>query len=86
MNTVARQTGKSPLLRGTLTESRRRTGVRFQYLQEVVAELRKVVWPTREQTTRLTLLVIAVSVAVGIFLALADIGFDQLFSRLILGS
>ena len=82
---MARQTGKSPTLRGTLTEPRRRTGARFQYLRGVVAELRKVVWPTREQATRLTLLVIAVSVAIGIFLALADIGFDRqlmLFERL----
>ena len=85
MSTVARQTGKSPSLRGTLTEPRRRTGVRFQYVREVVAELRKVVWPSREQATRLSLLVIAVSVVIGIFLALADVGFNQLFSRVILG-
>jgi preprotein translocase subunit SecE len=46
-----------------------------RFLEESVAELRKVSWPTLEQTRNLTVLVFAVSVAVGVFVAV----FDQLF-------
>ena len=53
-------------------------GVRF--FGEVVSELRRVTWPTREETTRLTILVLVVSVAIGIFLGVVDIGFARFFS------
>ena len=41
------------------------TGLR-RYLVESWAELKKVAWPTRETVIRLTLLVLAVSVAIGV--------------------
>jgi preprotein translocase SecE subunit len=43
-----------------------------QYLTEAWSELRKVAWPTRQTVTNLTLIVIAVSVAVGIYIAILD--------------
>ncbi len=51
---------------------------RFSYFREVIGELKKVVWPTREETRRLTIMVIIVSVAVGIFLGAIDLGFTRL--------
>jgi preprotein translocase subunit SecE len=48
------------------------------YFGEVIAELKKVVWPTREETKRLTILVIIVAGAIGIFLGVADYGFTRL--------
>jgi preprotein translocase SecE subunit len=48
-------------------------GIR-QYLTEAWSELKKVAWPTRETVTNLTLIVIAVSIAVGAYIALLDIG------------
>jgi preprotein translocase SecE subunit len=53
------------------------TGVR-RYLVESWAELKKVAWPTRETVIRLTLLVIAVSVAVGIYISVLDRIFNSL--------
>jgi len=50
------------------------------YIREVISELRKVVWPTREETRRLTTMVIAVAVTVGIFLGAIDLGFTHLVS------
>lgn len=44
----------------------------INFLKEVKEELGKVVWPTREQTIRYTVLVIIVAVAVGVFLGLLD--------------
>lgn len=43
------------------------------FLTEVRTELRKVVWPTRQQTLKLTALVIGVSALLGLYLSLLDI-------------
>ena len=53
------------------------------FVREVMGELRRVTWPTRDETMRLTLMVIAVSAAVGIFLGAIDMGFTRLFSVLL---
>ncbi len=53
------------------------------FLQEVVAELRKSVWPSREETARLTAIVIALAVVIGFFLGGLDRLFAELFNRLI---
>ena len=47
-------------------------GIR-QYLAEAWSELKKVAWPTRETVTNLTLIVIAVSIAVGAYIAVLDV-------------
>ena len=47
-----------------------------QYLKEVRVELGKVNWPTRQQTIRYTYVIIAVSLALAIFLG----GLDYIFS------
>ncbi|MBI2017734.1 preprotein translocase subunit SecE [Candidatus Daviesbacteria bacterium] len=44
----------------------------IEFLKEVQEELNKVVWPTREQTLRYTVLVVIVAVVVGILLGGLD--------------
>jgi len=44
----------------------------IKFLKEVQTELKKVAWPTREQTLRLTALVIGVSLAVGLYVGILD--------------
>ncbi len=44
----------------------------FNFLKEVKEELNKVVWPTRDQTIRYTILVIVVAVVVGAILGGLD--------------
>ena len=56
------------------------TGLRF--FGEVVSELRKVTWPSRQETTRLTMLVLVVSVIIGAILGVIDIGFSRMFAAL----
>lgn len=51
--------------------------------RETRSELRKVVWPTREETIRLTLVVLAISITIGLFLGLADIIFSALYTLLL---
>lgn len=48
------------------------------FLSEVLEELKKVVWPTRDEVIRLTVVVILVSFIVGLFLG----GVDFLLTKL----
>ena len=43
-----------------------------RFLGEVVSELKKVTWPSRDETIKLTAVVIALSVAVGAFIGALD--------------
>jgi preprotein translocase SecE subunit len=58
------------------------TGIR-QYLNEAWSELKKVAWPTRQTVVNLTLIVIAVSVAVGIYIAVLDTVLRDLLSQVL---
>jgi len=53
------------------------------FLQETYQELRKSVWPSREETARLTSVVIVLAIAAGFFLGGLDRVFAELFSRII---
>ncbi len=48
-----------------------------RYIDESWSELKKVTWPTREQTRHLTLLVLVVSTAVGIYITVFDLIFTS---------
>ncbi len=52
-------------------------------IRETRGELRKVVWPTREETTRLTVVVIAISVTIGLILFVGDSIFLFLYTQLV---
>ncbi len=51
----------------------------IDFLKEVRIELKRVTWPTRQQTIKYTLIVIGLSLAVAAFLG----GLDFLFSWLL---
>ena len=53
------------------------------FLQETYGELRKSVWPSREETARLTVVVIVLAIAAGFFLGGLDRVFAELFARII---
>lgn len=53
------------------------------YVQDSRAELRKVVWPTRNETLQTTLVVSVVVVVVGVFLWLLDLGFGWAIRELL---
>lgn len=48
-----------------------------RYIRETVGELRKVTWPTRQEATNLTLVVLIVIVGMSAFLGLLDFVFSQ---------
>ena len=54
-----------------------------RYVGESWAELKKVAWPTRETVIRLTILVVAVSLAVGIYIFALDRIFNTLVDQVL---
>ncbi|MCH8062218.1 MAG: preprotein translocase subunit SecE [Chloroflexi bacterium] len=55
-----------------------RRALTLRYFGDIVSELRRVTWPTRQETTRLTIMVIAVAATVGLFLGIVDMVFSRL--------
>ncbi len=51
---------------------------------DIISELRKVTWPTRQETAHLTLVVLVVSILFGIVLGSADLFFNWLIERTLL--
>lgn len=57
------------------------TPVRF--LKEVRDELTQVTWPTQQEVVRLTVLVLAISVVVGIYIGVLDFIFTKAIEAII---
>ncbi len=55
------------------------SGIR-RFYRETVGELRKVSWPTREEATNLTIIVILVTFGMSAFLGIIDFLFSRLFA------
>jgi preprotein translocase subunit SecE len=56
-----------------------------RYFKETRAELRKVTWPTREETKNLTLIIVSVTVAMALFLGILDYIFQLVAAGVIAG-
>jgi preprotein translocase subunit SecE len=62
---------------------RRKENTIMRYFRQTWAELKKVRWPTRRELTNLSLIVLAVTVAMSVFLGVADRLSSLLFGFLI---
>lgn len=51
------------------------------YIQESYREIHRVNWPTRQETLRLTLIVIGISLGVAAFLGILDLVFTYLLQK-----
>jgi preprotein translocase SecE subunit len=64
----------------------RKKGFRlFNYIGEIINELKKVVWLNRRETAYLTGLVLLVTIIAGIVLGALDLGFSALVDKLFVG-
>ena len=54
-----------------------------RYVRETRSELRKVIWPTREEATNLTIVVIAVTIGMAAVLGIIDFIYNRLFSLIL---
>jgi preprotein translocase subunit SecE len=57
--------------------------INIRYFREIISELRKVTWPSRETAINLTIVVTIVSLAVGLFLGGFDYGFSWIVNNLL---
>jgi preprotein translocase subunit SecE len=55
----------------------------IQYIKESKDELKKVVWPTKQQLINHTLVVIGISLAVAAFLGIIDFGLTKVVEIII---
>lgn len=51
----------------------------YFFLRDVIKEVKKINWPTKEETIRYTIIVVGISLGVAIYLG----GFDAIFNYLI---
>jgi preprotein translocase subunit SecE len=64
-------------------EKEPRENVIIRTFREVRSEMKKVVWPTREETIRLTIVVIALSAVISLVLFTADSIYQSLYVLLV---
>ncbi len=72
--------------RGARPTTPRRRGFRLgfpNWIVEIWSELRKVNWPTRDETAYLTMVVLVVATIVGIALGAIDVAFNDLIDRVL---
>jgi preprotein translocase subunit SecE len=55
----------------------------FRYFRETRGELRKVTWPTRQESQRLTAIVLAVTALMSLFLGVLDFIFSNAIQSLV---
>jgi preprotein translocase subunit SecE len=57
-----------------------------KYLSEVTEEVKKVTWPSRQQTIDMTILVVGVSLLIGVYIGTLDFLFQELLATVLLGT
>jgi len=67
-----------------VTSEKIRRGSPLQFFKDTVAELRKATWPTRQETARLTYIVLIISGLVSAILAILDYGLTQTLTRFVI--
>ena len=78
-NAPERKAAAATARRSAAQEKKKRTPAR-QFLKEVRQELKKVIWPTRQELTTYTIVVLVTVVVMTSYV----FGLDVLFSRLVL--
>ena len=56
-----------------------------QFFKDVIAEFKRVQWPTKEATIRSTSVVVAVSLVIALYLGIADLGLSDIMQFVITG-
>ena len=74
---------KLPAASNRVNTDTARRAFSFRFIGEAISELRRVTWPSRQETMRLTIMVIVVSAVVGLFLGVIDLFFSRLLDLVI---
>jgi preprotein translocase subunit SecE len=54
----------------------------IRFIRDVIGELRKVSWPTRDEAFRLTGIVLVIAGIIGVILGVLDFGFSKLMGAI----
>lgn len=54
-----------------------------KYLADTYSEMRKVSWPSRDQTVKLTLIVVGISIGMALFIGGLDFMFTNLLTLIV---
>ncbi|MGB7094090.1 MAG: preprotein translocase subunit SecE [Anaerolineales bacterium] len=73
------------MAKGDKKSARKQPNFITRYFRETIGELRKVTWPTRQEATSLTIVVLIVIAVMSTFLGVLDLIYSRFFI-LILGS
>jgi preprotein translocase subunit SecE len=65
-------------------EAKKEKRSRFAFVTDIISELRKVAWPSRQEAFYLTAIVVAVCIVAGVILWAFDYGFSELVNRFLL--
>ena len=79
---ASRNPGTAAFRRPSQNQMRRFRPVEF--IQEVISELRKAVWPSRQETIRLTWVVLIIGALVGSILGLYDFTLSRTLTRYVI--
>ena len=60
--------------------SKNRFGNISRSVKEIYAELGRVTWPTKEETIRLSIIVVSISIVIGLFLGVIDMAFSKIIA------
>lgn len=58
------------------------TAQRRIFVSDIIDELKKVTWPSRETTIRLTIVVLLISLIIGIYIGIIDVALAKLLELL----
>ena len=56
-----------------------------QFFKDVIAEFKRVQWPTRDATIKSTWVVVCISFVVALYLGIADLGLSDVMQTIIAG-
>jgi len=56
-----------------------------QFFKDVIAEFKRVQWPTRDATIKSTWVVVCISFVVALYLGIADLGLSDIMQMIIAG-
>ncbi len=68
--------------KNTQRTARKKQNAIQRYFHETIGELRKVSWPTQQEATNLTIIVLVVTISMSAFLGLLDFLFSRFFALL----
>ena len=78
-----RKSAPRPQIKPQTAPAKKKRTPPIQFLKEVVAELKKVAWPSRQEVYATTVVVILTSIFFGFYLYGLDIVMSQVFTRIL---